>query len=334
MAKKGVLLINIGSPDSYEVKDVQSYLKKFLMDKWIIDLPYPLRWLLVYGLIVPKRSPFSAANYRKVWMPEGSPLIVYSNRFKKKLQEELGPEYKVLTGMCFSNPSIEDSLKILQQQNLENILAVPLFPQYAGATTGSVIDTLQKVQKKLHLKTPLRILQPFYNQPGLIRNSARIAQESLHQKKIDHYVFSFHGLPEKQVRKQGCALDDSCTQSDKNCVPNCYRSQCYENARLVAQEMKLDKSQWTVAFQSRLGRAKWLTPSTDDTLQSLAQRSIKNLAVLCPSFVADCIETLEEIGIGAAEDFKHHGGENLHLVPCLNDDGEWVKSFAEICRQN
>jgi ferrochelatase len=207
-----------------------------------------------------------------------------------------------------------------------------MFPQYAGATTGSVTDTLQKLLAKHSIKIPVKILPPFYNQASFVENSARIAKDFLLNKKVDHYVFSFHGLPEKQVLKHGCEMSNTCYITGKTCVTNCYRAQCHENSRLLAKAMSLQEGQWTVAFQSRLGRAKWIGPSTDETIQKLAQDKIKSIAVLCPSFVADCIETIEEIGMGAREDFLHHGGENLHLVPCLNADPDWARDFAKFIK--
>jgi ferrochelatase len=332
MDKKGVLLINIGSPDSYQVKDVRKYLRLFLMDKEIINLPFLLRWILVHWIIVPRRGPFSAANYKKIWMTEGSPLIVYSRAFKKKLQESLGPQYIVRTGMAFSSPNIEEALLDLHNQDVEKILVVPLFPQYAAATTGSVSQEVRRVLRKHRLQTPVKWLEPFYADSGYIENSGRIAREFLRDKSVEHYLFSYHGLPESQIRRNDfCRIDKTCCLQEISCLKNCYRAQCLKNSELLAQSLGLRRDQWTFSFQSRLGRAKWIGPSTEETLKDLVRRGKKNIAVLCPSFVADCIETLEEIGIGGRETFHAAGGEEFHLVPCLNDDENWSKSFANLC---
>lgn len=332
MPKKGVLLLNIGSPRTYQVHDVKKYLKTFLMDKDIISIPYPARWLLVHGLIVPRRAPYSAANYQKIWMTnEGSPLTVYTGRFAKKLQAELGEGYVVKVGMRYAEPSIEKALREFGEMDLETLILAPLYPQYAEATTGSSLKEVDRLIGRLGLEVPTETVPPFFEDPTFIEPSVQMIRETLADKKVDHYLFSFHGLPEKQIRKvQGCLRTDGCCFEKNACTKNCYRAQCYATATRIAESLGLLDSHWSVSFQSRLGRGEWLKPATDHTLEILAQTNKKKIAVFCPSFVTDCLETLEEIGLEGQAHFKEHGGEEYTLIPCLNDNETWTRRFAEL----
>ncbi|MDG0815302.1 ferrochelatase [Bdellovibrio svalbardensis] len=329
MAKTGVILFNIGTPRSYEVNDVKEYLLDFLMDKDVINLPFIIRWPLVHGIIVPRRAPFSAENYRKVWMSEGSPLWVYSKHFAEKLQTEMGADYSIKLGMRYSEPSIETSLKEFAAKKVDSIILVPMFPQYADATTGSMLKEFERVRKKHGIQIPTKTLRDFYQDDSFIQPSVEILEESLESKKIDHYLFSFHGLPESHIRRnEGCLRSEDCCFEKSACEKPCYRAQCFATATKIAESLNLQSSHWSVSFQSRLGRAEWLKPSTEHSLEVLAKTDKKNVAVICPSFVADCIETLEEIAMGGAETFKHAGGDNLYVIPCVNEDDRWVKGFA------
>jgi ferrochelatase len=329
MAKQGILLLNIGSPDSYQVEDVKKYLKRFLMDKNVISLPFIFRWPLVNLLIVPKRAPFSASNYKKVWMANGSPLVVHSKNFATKLQTELGTGYQVEIGMAYGSPFIREALQKLQRAGIENLLVIPMFPQWAQATTGSILGDVKKFCKELNFNVPTRIVQDFYTQESFIETSAALTKE--HAPQADHYLFSFHGLPVAQVKAQSssCALNDGCCVQQGACDKPCYRAQCSATASAIAKKLGLAQDQWSLSFQSRLGRAEWLTPSTDSALAELAKKDRSNIAVICPSFVADCIETLEEIGDGGRHDFENHGGKSFTLVPCVNDNPQWVRGFAK-----
>ncbi len=339
MAKTGVLLLNIGSPQSYEVPDVKKYLENFLMDKDVINLPWLFRWILVKGLIVPRRAPFSAANYKKVWLNEGSPLTVYTDRFAAELQSALGPKFYVTVGMRYSMPSIQDALDKFKSEQVDSILLAPLFPQYAEATTGSSIKESLRLIKENSLNVPVKKLNHFYANKDFVQLTAQSTREALKDSSkdpsVEHYLFSFHGLPESHVRKmQGCLQNESCCLQQGACEKPCYRAQCFATASAVAKELGLSSNQWSVSYQSRLGREEWLKPSTDHSLDELAKSGKTKIAVLCPSFVADCIETLEEIGIGGKADFLKAGGKEFHLIPCLNDSRSWAKGFADLIRSN
>ena len=335
MAKTGIILFNIGTPRSYEVNDVKEYLLEFLMDKDVINLPFIVRWPLVHGLIVPRRAPFSAENYKKVWMKEGSPLWVYSKHFAEKLQNELGNDYVVKMGMRYSEPTIEHALKDLIVEQVDSLLLVPMFPQYAEATTGSVLKEFERAKKHLGVNIPSRVVRDFYAEDSFINPSVELLEETLDNKNIDHYLFSFHGLPESHIRKNdGCLRSEDCCFEKSACDKPCYRAQCFATATKIAESLSLASTQWSVSFQSRLGRAEWLKPATDHTLEVLAKTGKKNVAVICPSFVADCIETLEEIAIGGAETFHHAGGEKFIMIPCVNADDRWVTGFSAFLKSH
>ncbi|MNJ93255.1 Ferrochelatase [compost metagenome] len=335
MAKTGILLLNIGSPVSYEVADVKKYLLRFLMDKDIITAPYLVRWPLVHIGIVPRRAPQSAHNYKTVWMAEGSPLMVYTRRFAEKLQNELGSEYHVALGMRYSEPSIDSALLDFKAKGVSEIIAAPLYPQYAEATTGSSLKELQRVARKLKIDIPVKSIPPFYDSDMFIDPAVQIANETLAAKEVDHYLFSFHGLPKKQIQKvHDCYATEDCCFEVKATAKKCYRAHCYATATKMAERMGLKDGHWSVSFQSRLGPVEWIKPYTDHSLEALAKSGKKRVAILCPSFVADCIETLEEIGIGEKERFLSFGGTEYTMVPCVNDNALWVQRFAESLKKS
>lgn len=334
MSKQGVLLLNIGSPHSPAVNDVKKYLKTFLMDENVIDVPLILRWLLVNGIIVPRRAAFSAENYKKIWLEgEGSPLIVFTDHFAKKLQHELDENYAVKIGMRYSEPSIHQALDEFHKAGINNIILAPLYPQYADATTGSSIKEVKKLISNSKFEFTVKSLAPFFEQEAFTSSYCAVIKDSLKNRDPDFFLFSFHGLPERHLKKNGfCQLDDNCCLLEAACHNNCYRAQCYKTAAKIADKLALKKDQWTVSFQSQLGRGKWLQPSTINTLDLLARNKIKHLAVVCPSFVTDCLETLEEIAVGGKEIFLNNGGKEFTTVACLNDHSQWVKGFAELLR--
>ncbi len=321
MGKIGLVLVNIGSPAAPDEKSVGIYLKKFLMDKKVIPLPFLLRWILVNGLIVPRRAKVSAKNYQKIWMKEEniSPLIFYSRKFAEALQQNLGSEYIVRMAMAHSAPELESVIGELTQIGLSELVVAPMFPQFAEATTGSVRKSVQ---------APARFLPPFYKE--FAEAQALVAQKSLYGRSFDHYLFSFHGLPEKQIREdQQCRLNEACCIQGSGCARNCYRAQCFETAELIAQKLKWTREKYSVSFQSRLGRSQWMQPYTSEVLSQFPARGIKKVAVFCPSFVVDGLETLEEIGLNGKQLFLECGGTDFHLVPCPNFSPEWVQIFAD-----
>ncbi|MBX2987955.1 MAG: ferrochelatase [Bdellovibrionaceae bacterium] len=325
--KKALILNNIGTPASPRTADVKVYLDEFLMDPDVIGLPFPLRWLLVKGLITPRRSPQSAAKYRAIWTPEGSPLAVHTERFADKLREILGPDWIVRVGMRYGEPSLFRVLRELRESSVETLVFAPLFPQFAQATSGSAIKTVKNELEKMSWSPELRILPAFHDREEFLRPQAELIRP--HLAKADHVLFSFHGLPESQIREAHGGVDEKC-DAGHPCRANCYKTQSLTTAKDLARLLELPEGRWSASFQSRLGPAKWIGPSTDDTIKVLAAGGVKNLVVACPSFVADCLETLEEIGLGGKEDFLHAGGREFTLVPCVNEDDAWARGFVKL----
>lgn len=312
---KGVLLINIGTPDSPQTKDVAAYLREFLMDPEILPLPGFLRWILVHIGIVWRRAPVSAKKYQAIWTNQGSPLMVHSLAAQKNLQAELGNDYLVEIGMRYGNPSIEKALLNFQSRGVHEIYVLPLYPQYCRATTESSFKRVDEMMKKHNLSFHLHKLQAFWSNHQFIHAVAEEAKKSLQGKKVDYYLMTYHGLPESQNSKMD-PMDS-------------YKLRCHDTSKLVAEALGLSKDQWGVSFQSRVGVETWIKPYTDEELQTLPGRGVKNLAVLCPSFVADCLETVEEIGMEGRETFLHAGGESYHLVPCVNGRADYLKALVQ-----
>ena len=335
MTDHALLLVNLGSPASTSVADVRSYLNQFLMDPYVIDLPWPVRRLLV-SLILIKRPEQSAHAYASIWWEEGSPLVVLSRRLQQQMtaQWSHGP---VELAMRYGEPSIETVLTRLASQGIRKVTLAPLYPQFADSTVTTVVEEARRVLREKKLDLPLAILQPFYDQPEYL--DALVASAKPHlQQDYDHLLFSFHGLPERHLQKlnPGHTFDgatDCCANAPAQVRATCYRGQCFSVARDFAARMGLPEDKWSVAFQSRLGRAKWIEPYTEARLETLAQQGVKKLLVMCPAFVADCIETLEEIGDRGLEQFREAGGEELVLVPCLNDDPQWAKALNALCEK-
>ncbi|MFB9862426.1 ferrochelatase [Rufibacter immobilis] len=325
--KIGVLLVNQGTPDSPSVPHVRKYLREFLMDERVIDLPFLKRWPLVNLLIAPFRAPKSAKLYQQVWTDAGSPLKVYGYRSAQLLQDSLGKDYVVKLAMRYQNPSVAQALAELKEAGVAELVIVPLYPQYASATTGSVY---QKVMELLHdwpVIPPLRLVPQFWEHPQFVGAFAKIGKKHLQQQNYDHVVFTYHGLPERQLHKD--EPFKSCTEA--NCQhtlhagnQNCYRAQCYATSRAIARELGVAEENYTVCFQSRLGKEPWLQPYTEDVVQQLAARGIKNVLAFAPSFVADCLETTIEVGVEYKELFEEHGGEHWQLAESLNDDATWI----------
>ncbi|WAT29606.1 ferrochelatase [Pseudomonas sp. GXZC] len=336
MTDHALLLVNLGSPKSTSVADVRSYLNQFLMDPYVIDLPWPVRRLLV-SLILIKRPEQSAHAYASIWWDEGSPLVVLSRRLQQQMTSQWtqGP---VELAMRYGEPSIETVLTSLAAQGIRKVTLAPLYPQFADSTVTTVIEEAKRVVRDKKLSVQFSILQPFYDQPEYL-DALAASVRSYVEQDYDHLLLSFHGLPERHLTKldptgQHCFKDaDCCKNASPEVLKTCYRAQCFSVARDFAERLGLPEGKWSVAFQSRLGRAKWIEPYTEARLEALAQQGVKKLLVMCPAFVADCIETLEEIGDRGLEQFREAGGEELVLVPCLNDDPQWAKALNTLCER-
>jgi protoporphyrin/coproporphyrin ferrochelatase len=331
--KRGVLLINLGTPDSPKPRDVFRYLNEFLTDKHIIDLPFVWRQLLVRGIIVPKRYKMSARTYKQIWTTEGSPLLLHTRKQKQLLQEALGDEFYVEIAMRYQNPSIASALKALEKISLQELIVIPLFPQYAAATTGSICEKVFSLLKQWRNFPALRMVNDFYHHPTLIHTFATIAQQyDVHS--YDHLVFSFHGLPEEALKKahpQGpCLKSASCCR--QLCAQNrsCYGAQCYATARAIADQLNLSQEHYTVCFQSRLGNKPWIAPFTSDVIKQLPHKGAREVLVLSPAFVCDCLETLYEIEIEYQAEFIAHGGTSLTLMEGLNAHPLWIQTLKEL----
>ncbi|MCG4454253.1 MULTISPECIES: ferrochelatase [unclassified Pseudomonas] len=335
MSNHALLLVNLGSPASTEVADVRRYLNQFLMDPYVVDLPWPLRRLLV-SLILIKRPAASAHAYASIWWEDGSPLVVLSKRLQQamKAQWRQGP---VELAMRYGEPSIDTVLRRLAAQGIKQVTLAPLYPQFADSTTTTVIEEAKRVVRAGNLDMHFALLAPFYDQPEYLEALVESARPYLEQD-FDHLLLSFHGLPERHLRKldpgKHCLQGpDCCRTAPPEVLATCYRAQCMRSAEAFAERMGLRPEQWSVSFQSRLGRDKWIEPYTESRLEELAGQGVKKLLVMCPAFVADCIETLEEIGDRGLEQFQAAGGESLQLVPCLNDHPRWVVALNTLCER-
>ena len=329
--KKGVLLVNLGSPESPTANDVKPYLDEFLMDKYVIDVPFLLRALLVRGIILQTRPKKSAAAYAKIWWDEGSPLIVLSKRLQAKIQQQVS--IPVELAMRYGNPSIESGLQKLSDQGITEVLLFPLYPQYAMASTETILVLAEKLRKEKFPHMNFTIVPAFYNQKDYIRDLSNSIKRHLEEFKYDHLLFSYHGIPERHIRKTDitkshCKIDGSCCNNPSPAHEFCYRHQCYETTKQVVEFLGIEEGKYSQTFQSRLAGDKWLTPYTDVEINKMPAKGIKKLAVVTPAFVSDCLETLEEIAMEANHQFKENGGDEFLAIPCLNDDDDWCKTLS------
>jgi len=330
--RSGVLLINLGTPDAPRAPEVRRYLREFLSDPRVLDLPAPLRLGLVHGIIAPFRSPKSAAAYRQIWTERGSPLLSNGLDLRDGLRARLDG-VPVELAMRYGRPSIADALADLRRHACDRLLVAPLYPQYASSSTGSSLEKVY-AEAAQHWNTPyLDVLPAFYEDPRFLDAFAAVGRPVLDELRPDHVLFSFHGLPERHCIKSDesgahCLRRDDCCEQIVAANRNCYRAQCFATTRGLRARLGLDQESSTITFQSRLGRTPWIRPYTDKELVRLARRGVKRLAVFCPAFVADCLETLEEIGLRARQDFLAAGGDELRLVPSLNASAAWVDGLA------
>jgi ferrochelatase len=333
--KKGLLLINLGTPDDSSVEAVRRYLDEFLMDPFVVDLPYPLRFLLVKGIILRFRPKRSAELYQKIWLDEGSPLLVYSEQLLTVLQQELKNNYSLALGMRYGKPSIAAALEQLQPDQLDELTVLPLFPQYSEAATESAIQAFHRAYKNFS-GPKAKIIRDFYNHPAFIDAYAEIISQHYNKEQHEHLLLSYHGLPVKHLEKIGCehvgkhCLDAIGCPKISSQNRDCYRAQCYATSHAITNKLNFNSNEYSVSFQSRLGKTPWIKPYTDLHLAELYNKGIRKLAIASPSFVTDCLETLEELAIRAKEQWLELGGESLTVIPCLNSHRLWIKALAQI----
>jgi ferrochelatase len=329
--KTGVLLINLGTPDSPSVSDVRSYLSQFLNDPRVIDVPWLWRKILVNLIIVPFRAPKSAKIYKKLWTANGSPLLYYSTKVKHLLQAELGDNYEVHLGMRYKNPSIPDVLETMRKRNYDKIAVLPMFPQYASASTGSALDEVMRVVRTWWVIPEIKFISQYYDHPAFIEAVVERGRQ-YNFRDFDHVLFSYHGLPERQVDKvydAGICADHNCENEITEENKYCYKATCYATTRHVAAKLQIPKENYTVCFQSRLDK-KWLRPFSDEVVRQCAEKGMKRILVFSPAFTADCLETLIEIGEEYQDIFQTHGGEKVQLVESLNDHPIWINCLKQL----
>jgi ferrochelatase len=338
MSKKGILLVNLGTPDSPSTADVRKYLDEFLMDPRVIDVNPVLRTFLVKGIIVPFRSPKSAKLYQKIWSDKtGSPLLHYSRLQHQALQQRLGDEYQVELAMRYQSPSIESALNRLKDNLVSDIKVIALFPQYASASTGSVYDKVMELVRQWQTIPNISFVNSFHNNEGMIATFADNAQK-YQPETYDHILFSFHGLPQRQLKKcdhthSYCLQVDGCCDTLNDTNKFCYSAQSHDTARLIAEKLNIPKEKYTICFQSRLGSDPWVQPYTTEVVAKLANEGKKRLLVFCPAFVADCLETVYEVTEEYGAEFKALGGEHIQLVESLNDSPIWIDALEKMARE-
>ncbi len=328
---KGVLLVNLGSPDSPTAKDVKPYLDEFLMDERVIDVPKILRNILVRGIILQTRPKRSAKAYKKIWWDEGSPLIVISERFTEKVREQT--QLPVALGMRYGSMSIKGALGELAGKGVDEVLLVPLYPHYAMSSYETVVVKALEEQQAHFPSMRMTTLPAFYHNPDYIKVLATSIAEGLEDFEYDHVLFSYHGVPERHIRKSDptrfhCKIDGSCCKVNSVAHHTCYRHQCYKTTELVTAALGLPGDKVSTSFQSRLAGDPWLKPYTDYEFERLAKEGKKRLAVVTPAFVSDCLETLEEIAMEGKKEFEEAGGEHYKHIPCLNERDDWVALMA------
>ena len=337
MANIGVLLVNLGTPDSPSVPDVRKYLREFLMDRRVIDIPYILRFLLVHLIIAPFRGPKSAKIYKELWTDRGSPLKFYGHEVEEGLQNKLGDNYKVILAMRYQNPSIKVALAKMKDAGLSKIVILPMFPQYASASTGSVYEEVMDVIKQWELIPELNFIDSYPTDPNFIEAFTQIGKKYMEAKDYDYYVFTYHGLPERQIKKSDCTgkciIDTTCCDTLHANNRLCYRAQCFATTRELVKKLNIPEGKYSVTFQSRLLNDPWIKPYTDHLIEKLPDMGKKKVLAFVPSFVADCLETTIEVGDEYKELFEKHGGEVWDMVPSLNSDPIWIESLKNMVQK-
>jgi protoporphyrin/coproporphyrin ferrochelatase len=330
---KGVLLVNLGSPESPTPKDVKPYLDEFLMDKYVIDVPFLLRALLVRGIILRKRPENSAEAYAKIWTDEGSPLIVLSKKFHKKVEKQV--DVPVALAMRYGTMTIKKGLQELKDKGVTEVMLLALYPQYAMASTTTIWALADELQEKHFPEMKITKVPAFYNKPDYIEALSNSIKKHLGNFEYDKLVFSYHGIPERHIRKtdktkkhKKFITNVMCCEPGTPEAEFCYRTHCYETTRQVVEKLQIPEGKYEVTFQSRLAGDKWLEPYTDIVINDYPEKGIRKIAVVTPAFVTDCLETLEEIAMRANEEFIENGGEEFLTIPCMNDEDEWCGVVA------
>ena len=329
---KGVLLVNLGSPESPTPEAVKPYLDEFLMDKYVIDVPFLLRALLVRGIILQTRPKKSAAAYAKIWWDEGSPLVVISQRMQKKVQGLTNTP--VALAMRYGTMTILKGLQELHDKGVDEVMLFPLYPQHAMASTTTILVLAEELRQKHFPKMKFTIVPAFYNKPDYIKSLANSIKKHLDSFEYDHLLFSYHGIPKRHIRKTDitkshCKIDRTCCSTLSPAHEFCYSHQCYETTKLVVEYLGIPEGKYSQTFQSRLAGDKWLTPYTDVEVNKMPEKGVRKLAVVTPAFVSDCLETLEEIAMEANHQFIEHGGEAFMAIPCMNDGVEWCETVGK-----
>ncbi len=333
--KTAVIIANVGTPDAPDVPAVRKYLFEFLNDRRVIDLPWLLQKILVNLIIVPFRAPKSTKLYQRLWTKKGSPLLAISNETRDKLHEKLGEGFTVFVGMRYRNPSLKAILKTIKSQKFDRIVVLPMFPQYASSTTGTIVQLANSETAKWNVIPEIITISQFYNNPGFIKAFAAQIKK-YNPETFDHIVFSYHGLPFSQTDRVHPEVKTAVCQCETGLPAHgkfCYKATCYETTRLLAKELGLPKSAYSVAFQSRLTK-NWLKPFADEEVIRLAKEGKKRVIFAAPSFIADCLETIVEIGLEYQELFEKNGGEKIQLVESLNSNDDWVKTLADLVRNS
>jgi len=336
----GLLLVNLGTPDEPTTPAVRRYLREFLSDPRVLDMNGFGRWLLLNLVILPRRPAQSAHAYTQIWDPQrGSPLLFHSRDLAREVQARLGADWKVELAMRYGSPSIAAGLAALRGAHVDRVIVLPLYPQYASSSTGSTIEEVFRVAGADWNVQPIEVVPAFFDDAGFLDAFAAVARPAIDALGADHVLFSFHGLPERQIQKSDesgahCLASAGCCDAPGPRLQWCYRAQSFATARSLAARLALADDGYTVSFQSRLGKVPWIKPYTDVVLDELAKRGVKRLAVMCPAFVADCLETLEEIGLRARAQWKAAGGDELALVPSLNASAPWADAVTALARRH
>ena len=331
----GVLLLNLGTPASPAVPDVRRYLREFLGDPKVLTMPSVIRRLVLNLWILPFRPRKTARAYAKIWLEEGSPLMVHGRGLRDAVATELGKGFHVELAMRYQTPDIGTALKRMDEAKVQKIVALPLFPQYSEASTGSSLSRLEEENEKLGGRFQISTLDDFYDEPGFIHAQAETIRPLLCSPPHNsHVLFSYHGLPESQIRRNpGCLEDASCCEQTQGASRRCYRAQCFATTRALATALDLEDGTFSTAFQSRMGPVAWIKPYTDALLPDLIRRDVRDLVVACPAFTADCLETVEEVGIRLTKSWQELGGKSLSLAPCVNASPSWSRAVGEWVRE-